>query len=360
MEGTTDDLVRLSFFIEIGKAITRAKTIDETLREIMQHIGEIFTPLNWSLLIRNPKTGDLTFSLVVGRNADKLKGLKLPAHEGIAGWVADTGGPLIVEDVSNDSRFSNRVDKFSGFKTESIIAVPLITNNKVFGVIELINKLDGEPFTPFDLKVLTTIADFAAIAIEKSYYLRALKRMATIDSLTGSYNRGSFERMFAKEVEMCRRYEMPLSFLMIDVDDFKKINDEYGHPVGDKVLQDVVHLVTEAVRKVDSVFRYGGDEFVVLMPNTTREHAQEVRTRILERIKYQNSLNPEVPFYLSIGLHSVSPEDDEEILGMLDLDLYKQKEKKFSRTAENIEEHLEEMLNEERSKLKPIGRNRLS
>ena len=356
--GNTDDLVRLSFFVDTAKAISQAKTIDETLREIMHHIGEIFTPLNWSILIKNPQTGDLTFSLVVGRNADKLKGLKLPSGEGIAGWIADTGQPLIVEDVAKDSRFSPRVDQFTGFHTQSIIGVPLLNGDKVFGVIELINKLDGQLFTPFDLKVLTTIADFAAIAIEKAYYLRALKRMATTDSLTGAHNRGAFERNYCKELEICKRYGLPLSFLMVDIDDFKQINDTYGHPTGDNVLKNLVDLLTECVRKVDAVYRYGGDEFVVLMPNTTKEQAQEVRNRIQQRLEYQNGLNPQVPFRISIGLHAVDSEDDADILELLDTDLYREKDKKFSRSIEDMEEHLEDMLQEERSKLRPKGKNR--
>ncbi|MEW5722842.1 MAG: sensor domain-containing diguanylate cyclase [Thermodesulfobacteriota bacterium] len=358
LNGDTDDLVRLSFFVSIGKAIMRARTIDETLKEIMSHIGEIFTPLNWSILLKNPKTGDLTFAMVVGKNADVLRGLQLPQGEGIAGWIAETGRPCIVEDVSKDSRFSNRVDAFTGFRTESIIGVPLVSNDRVFGVIELINKLDGEPFTPFDLKVLTTIADFAAIAIEKAYYARALKRLATLDSLTGAYNRGAFERMYAKEIEMCRRYEMPLSLLMVDIDNFKEINDTHGHPAGDRVLQNLVELLTDCVRKVDYVCRYGGDEFIILLPNTAQHQAEEARKRIQKRVEYQNSLNPEVPYSISVGLHSIGPGEEVEILELVDLDLYRQKDKKLEGTLDNLEEHLEEMLKEERTKLKAKGKDR--
>ena len=359
INGGTDELVKLSFFVDIAKDISQAATIDETLKEIMHHIGEIFSPLNWSILLKNPKTGDLTFAMVVGQNADKLRGLRLPKSEGIAGWIADTGEPVIVEDVSRDSRFSCRVDRFTGFNTQSIIGVPLRSGDKVFGVIELINKLDGEPFTPFELKVLTTIADFAAIAIEKAYYLRALKRMATIDALTGALNRGSFERQYYKEIEMCRRYEIPLSLLMCDVDNFKKINDTRGHQAGDMVLRNLVELLVACVRKVDSVFRYGGDEFVVLLPNTDKDQAAEAKRRIIERLEYQNSLNPDIPYTVSIGLHSVDTDGTEDVLELLDIDLYKEKDKKLTRNLENLEEHIEDMLQEERRRLHPRGKDRL-
>ena len=357
--GGTDELVKLSFFVDIGKSITRTRTIDGTIAEIMKHIGEIFSPFNWSILLKNPETGDLTFTVVVGQNADKLKGLKLPKGEGIAGWISETGKPAIVVDVESDSRFSPRVDQFTGFKTNSIIGVPLLANDKVFGVIELINKLDGGVFTPFELKVLTTIADFAAIAIEKAYYLRALKKMATVDPVTGAHNRAAFEHNYYREVEICRRYETPLSFLMVDVDDFKKINDTYGHPAGDAVLRNLVELLCECVRKVDLVFRYGGDEFVILLPKTTKEQAMEARRRIQERIQYQNSLNPEIPYNVSIGLHSMDSQEDTGILECLDIDLYMQKDRKQQRNIENMEDHLEEMLKEERNALRPKGKGRL-
>lgn len=358
--GGTDELVKLSFFVDIAKAISQTKTIDGTIAEIMRHIGEIFTPFNWSILLKNPDTGDLTFTVVVGQNADKLRGLKLPKGEGIAGWVSETGKPVIVRDVNKDSRFSSRVDNFTGFQTNSIIGVPLIADQKVFGVIELINKLDGGSFTPFELKVLTTIADFAAIAIEKAYYLRALKKMATVDPVTGAHNRASFEHNYYREVEICRRYETPLSFLMVDVDDFKKINDTYGHPAGDAVLRNLVELLCECVRKVDMVFRYGGDEFVILLPSTTKEQAVKARQRIKQRIEYQNSLNPEIPYSVSIGLHAVESDEDAEILENLDIDLYLQKERKQRQNIENMEEHLEDMLKEERNTLRPKGKDRLA
>ena len=112
------------------------------------------------------------------------------------------------------------------------------------------------------------------------------------------------------------------------------------------------------MRKVDNVYRYGGDEFVVLLPNTTREQAQEARQRIINRLTYQNSLNPEVPYMASIGLHSMEGGDSLEALEHLDSDLYRQKDKKFSRNLDDVAEHIEDMLKDERSKLGTEGKYR--
>lgn len=344
----TKELVHLSFFVNIGKAIVRSKTIEETLHEIMFQIGEVFTPLNWSLLLRNGETGDLSFTMVVGQNADKLKGLQLPRGEGIAGWISETGQALIIEDVTKDTRFSPRVDRFTGFKTESIIGVPLKSGGKVFGVIELINKLDGGAFTPYDLKVLTTIADFAAISIEKAYYYNALKKMASVDSLTGTYNRGYFDRAFERELAVSKRYGTPLSLLMADINKFKEINDTHGHPEGDKVLKTLAQLLASCVRKVDLVCRFGGDEFVVLMPNTPRDKAEMLKQRILDRIAYQNTLNPKIPFTVAVGIHAVDLDNHEDTLMMLDSEMYRHKTGMPLKNFEAMGDNLEALLAEEK------------
>ena len=223
------EYVQLSFFAEIGKAIASASTINETLKVVMGQIGDIFAPLNWSLLLRNPKTGELTFNVVIGSGVDKLQGVVIPKGRGIAGWIAENGQAIIIKDVANDKRFDSSMDQRVGFKTESIIGVPLKTRNRVFGVIELINKLDGKAFSPLELKTLITIADFTAIAIEKAYYYQALKKIALIDPLTGTNNRRNMIHFLEREIDRCHRMNTILSVLMMDIDKFKEINDNYGH-----------------------------------------------------------------------------------------------------------------------------------
>lgn len=342
-----DDLIKLSFFTEIGKAITSARTVQEVLRRVMEHVGTIFAPLYWSVLLRNKKTGELTFKLVVGENVESLKGLRLDRGEGVAGWIAESGESLILADVSRDPRFNGRIDALTGFQTRSIIGVPLKSGGRVFGVIELINKLNGQPFSAYELKVLKTVADFAAIAIEKLYYLRALRRMATTDPLTGLYNRRSLERFLARETERSRRYGEPLSALWVDIDEFKRINDQFGHLAGDRVLQQAAELLAQSVRAVDVVFRYGGDEFIVLLPNTDRDRAEKVRGRILARLAFLRESGQDFPFGLSIGLHSAGPDATDDLLAFSDRDLYRQKDHKEELGIGELEANLADLMEEE-------------
>ncbi len=343
-EHGTSDLIHLSYFTEIGTAIVSSRSIREVLERVMEHVGKIFAPRNWSLLLVDQKKRELVFTVVVGKAADKLRGRRVSMDEGISGWIARTGETLIIEDARKDSRFSAKLDDVTGFVTESIIGVPLRSGKKIFGVIELINKINGEPFTPFDLQVLSTIADFAAVAIEKVFYINAIRRISREDALTGLLNRRSLDFVLERETERSRRYKTSTSVLLVDIDDFKKINDTYGHLTGDEVLKHCADILKRSVRKIDYVIRFGGDEFVVIMPDTTREQGELARKRILETLARENSAPDACRFSVSIGLHTGESADLYDILNLTDRDLYQQK---GAKEPLKMDEHLLDYLDDD-------------
>ena len=343
MDDELDDLVKLSFFTDIGKAIVSAKGLSQIIDRVMEQVGMIFAPLNWSLLLVDSRTDELVFRVAVGEAADTLQGKRIPLNKGLSGWIARTGQAVIIRDVKKDKRFSDEIDKMTGFTTESLIGVPLRTGEKVIGVIELVNKLSGEPFSGLELKVLSTIADFAAIALEKEFYIKAIRKVSQLDHLTGVLNRRSFDRIFDREMERCKRYGTCLSVLMLDIDNFKQINDEKGHLHGDGVLQRCATILKEEVRKVDYVARFGGDEFVVLMPETTEELAAKVRSRILKRIERKGIEEPEYAFSASIGMHTAGPDGVIDLLNKGDEAMYREKDRSRPLTPnQDLLEFLEE------------------
>ena len=323
-----DEYVKLSFFADIGIGIAAAKSINEAMEQIMRKIGDIFAPWNWSLLLLDKEKDELFFKIATGESSDKLQDLRMSMDTGLAGWIVKNGKPALVKDVSKDSRFSPYIDKITGFKTKSIIGVPLKVNNDVIGVIELINKLDKKPFSPTELKILTTIADYAAITIEKIYYLGLVKNMAEVDATTGVFNRRNFDEQLQKEIERCKRYGNTLALLMLDIDDLKKINDNSGHPAGDDVLKDIASIMKKNIRKIDIAARYGGDEFAVIMPHTKKHEGENVRQRIFKQIEKENKIGGKIPYTVSIGLQAAGPDKVADLLDMSDKDLLKQKKKK--------------------------------
>ncbi len=202
----------------------------------------------------------------------------------------------------------------SGFKTESIIGVPLKSNGKVFGVIELVNKLDHSFFTALDLKLLTTIADFAAIAIEKVYYLARLKKMVNIDPLTGIFNRRFLHFYLQKELQRNKRDKTVMSLLFIDIDNFKKLNDTHGHVAGDEIIKEIAESASASIRSADALFRYGGDEFIVLLPKTDNQAAETIKQRIFGTIKKRNF---RIPYSVTIGCFEAGFESVDEVIAKL-------------------------------------------
>lgn len=320
----TEELVRLSVFSSIGKSIVAENSIRGVLDRVMEHVGSFFGPTNWSVLLVDANRGDLVFAVVVGKAAESLLGKRIPVDEGIAGWVVRHGKPAIVENTAGDQRFSERLDTVSGFVTDSIIAVPLLAGGKVFGVIELLNRLDGGSFSAFDMRVLSTIADFAAIAIEKAYYLSEARRLAEQDHLTATLNRRGLAKVMEREALRLERYSGWISVIVADVDGFKGINDSHGHQTGDEVLKSVASTLRGAMRAVDSLARFGGDEFVVVMPETGHEEAEVARARLARVLEEAGQAFP-VPWSVTLGVHSSSNADFGELFRESDRDLYRRK-----------------------------------
>jgi diguanylate cyclase (GGDEF)-like protein len=232
--------------------------------------------------LRDEQSGDLTFEIAVSPSAEKLKGMQVAAGQGIAGWVAEHGEALVIADVNVDERFSDHFDKASSFITQSVLCVPVCSKDRVLGVIELVNGPNERIFKEADLQILSTIADYAAIAIENARNFMRISELVITDDLTGLYNGRYLHILIEEEIERVRRFGGKLSLIFIDLDFFKKINDTCGHLVGSRTLAEVGKLIKDNVRKICKSARYGGDEFVIVLPNTGKNGAMTLATKLCE------------------------------------------------------------------------------
>ncbi len=295
----------------------------------MHQISVLMQPENWSLLLIDEETNELYFEIIVGENTDKIKDLRLKIGEGIAGWVAKHGEPLLVPDVSEDPRFSSKADKKSDFTTKSIICVPVESKGRILGVIELINYYDDRVFKEEDLKILSILADYTAIALENARYYDMAKKLIMTDELTGLYNSRFLHQLLDGRGEQLKDLSQ-VSMIFIDLDYFKSINDKYGHLMGSKALQEFGELLHRSLREEDIAIRYGGDEFVILVPNVEKSEAYELAKKIRSKLKKERFLKGEgvnLKVTASFGIAAI-PEDAsnyQELIGEADKAMYRVK-----------------------------------
>jgi len=320
-----DDYVKLSQFADLGLGIAAAKAIDEAMEQVLVKVGEIFSPEAWALLLLDAELNKLFFKITAGKSKDKLKDVRISRTQGIAGWIFDNKKPLFSADVSKDPKFTPNLDKVLGFESKTILGAPLVVNNAVIGLLYLINRQADAVYTEPDINVITTIADFTSVTIEKVYYLSAIKDMGHIDTLTGIYHRRSFENQYLKEVERCKRYGHHLGLILVDIDNLKDINDKHGHPAGDDVLKDFTQVIRNCTRRIDILGRHGGTEFAILLPHTKKHEGEVVRKRIYKAIEDQNKKSKKVAYTVTMGLNAEGPEKVADLMELVEKDLVKQK-----------------------------------
>jgi diguanylate cyclase (GGDEF)-like protein len=277
-------LERLLACIEFSKALVSAYDMETLLTAVLERIQALIPADNWSLLLVDRQTGELYFAVVVGVNPEHLKGIRLKIGEGIAGAVAQSGKPVFIPDVNKDPRFSARADSITGFDTRSIIAQPLLVRGEVIGVFEVVNVEDEKFFREKYLPLLTILADYVAIAVDNVYNLQKLQARTFIDEVTGFYNPRylacKLDRLLPRVLEKKEFF----SVVFLDLDDFKHVVDTHGHLLGSQILGEVALVIHSVLRADDSLVRYGGDEFIVLMPQTSQEEALAVVRRLRRTI----------------------------------------------------------------------------
>jgi diguanylate cyclase (GGDEF)-like protein len=311
----------VAVFQELGKALTSSLQLDQVLRTIMEKIDEFLRPDNWSLLLLDEAKQELYFELAVGKASQALKDVRIKLGQGIAGWVAQHGEVVIVPDTAKDTRFFGKVDEKTKMETRSIVAVPVKFRDTCLGVIELINCVGAEGFDPRDLKLLEALSDFAAIALENARHVKRIHELTIKDDCTSLYNARHMGFILDTEIYRSQRYNYEFSIVFIDLDHFKQVNDTHGHLVGSRLLAEMGDALKTNCRLIDFAFRYGGDEFVILLPQTSKENAMNVARRLHRLLRETVWLQKEglnIHITPSVGL-AAYPADSKTKEGLLHL-----------------------------------------
>jgi len=318
----------VTVFHELGKALTSSLQLDQVLRTIMEKINEVLRPDTWSLLLMDIGKDELFFEIATGKGAEALKDVRIKVGQGLAGWVAKTGEAVVVPDTTKDPRFSGRVDEKTNMETRSIVAVPVRFRDQCLGVIELINCIGPDGiFSQRDLALLEALADYAAIAIENARHVQRIHELTITDDCTSLYNARHLNFMLDTEIYRSHRYSFEFSLIFIDLDHFKNVNDTYGHLVGSKLLSEIGEAVKEKCRLIDMAFRYGGDEFVILLPQTPKENALGVARRLHKLIREtvwlrEAGVNAHVTASVGVASYPADSRTKAELLHLADEAMY--------------------------------------
>lgn len=190
---------------------------------------------------------------------------------------------LIVKNTSDVAdRFNDRFT--NNYLTPTCIIAPLICNNRVVGVINLADKMNADEFTKYDIAIVELFRYLIGASIGNINMYEAVQTQARTDGLTGLVNHKTFYELLEKELRRCQRYGGQVSTIMIDIDNFKHINDTFGHRAGDAAIKKVTAKIMTCIRKIDIAARYGGDEFAIILPNSTIEDARTVAERIVKEV----------------------------------------------------------------------------
>lgn len=247
------------------------------------------------LVDEKPKEGEqqqqLRLAIASGMpNIDIIRQLTFRLGEGITGLVAKTGAPIIVDDLASEKRIKlmdsidNPMDMPNFLREGSMLSVPMIYQGRVVGVMDFFCPEKGA-FDEEDTLLLHALGAQAAMAIVNADLYEATLELAISDPLTGLMNRRAMKRRIESEIARTQRFSTPLSLLMVDVDHFKVYNDRMGHVIGDGALKMIAQKLRTAVRKVDGVARFGGEEFCVILPQTSQTAAKEVAQKLCDLVR---------------------------------------------------------------------------
>ena len=317
-----DDLM---VFHQLARSLNSSLDLDTILRTILEQMERLIAADMWTLLMMDDSRNELYYAIAAGNGEHALRDLRVPVGEGVAGWVAEHAETLIVpESEDYDPRLQQTLAANRQI-VRSVIAMPLRGRQGIQGVIEILNPRAGQ-LSDYTIAFLHILCDHAAIAIENVQAMSRIQQLTITDDTTGLYNVRHLYKVLEQEIERSRHHGKPVSLAFIDLDRFKSVNDVHGHLIGSELLGRVGARLKQLARPKDMCFRYGGDEFVVMMPETCSTEALEAATALhydLIHSRFRMSNGLELTASASVGLATCPPETAvHAIIGTADSRMY--------------------------------------
>lgn len=277
-------LDRMAVVNEVTRAITSTIEMEPLLELIYQQLSRVIPTDTYYVALHEAESNMIDMRVIIDEGV-RFPPMRVSSEEGLASYVIQQKKPLLIHSIAAEQAslpITPRVvgkDKVS----ESWLGVPIILSDHLSGVL-VVASYKPNAFDDDDVALLTTVASEAAIALDNARHHAQVEEQARRDSLTGAYNHGFLLQRLSEEVERACKENHPVTLIMLDVDHFKTYNDQFGHVMGDEVLRFIVEAIQAHVKPTDMVGRWGGEEFGVILPETTTDQARVVAKRIRETL----------------------------------------------------------------------------
>ena len=325
-----DELREMKEILSVAQVVVSSLDLDEVLDVILGGARSIMEMPAGSIALYDEPSSTVRLSVHAGLSKEfATKDRWLVKEGGLTHHILEEGGLFVVEDTGKVDFFKNPLAVGEGIR--SLIAVPLKIQDKIVGIL-YVDDFKPRQFQGNRLRALSVLASFASMSINNAQLYEETQKLACTDGLTSLYNHRQFKQMLKEEISRADRYEKKMTMIMFDIDNFKLFNDQYGHPSGDKVLAAIGCIMRQTLRDCDFAFRYGGEEFVAILPETGITAGVTVANRMAESIRenskrFLSDIAPEHIVTVSIGVASFPRDgkDDVDLLRVVDDMLYKAK-----------------------------------
>jgi diguanylate cyclase (GGDEF)-like protein len=321
-----------AMLFHLTKVVNSGASLQELLRAVAQSAGDLAKADSCSIMLLDEARSELLTKASWGLSPEEESSISFKVGEGVAGWVAEHGAPALLPDVAGDARF--KAVPGQRLSIASLLCVPLSTKDGVIGTLTVTSAQKGTFVKDHEELLL-----YLGSSIVKDIENARLYRLSITDGLTKAFNRQYLYQRLPDELERARRYGSPLSVVLFDLDHFKKLNDTYGHSAGDFVLKEIVRIGHATIREMDGLVRYGGEEFLMLLPNTTLQGATEVAERLRQAVEKAELLwsDQRLKVTVSLGVTAVRHgADDGGLLARADELLYRAKSEGRNRVAADV------------------------
>ena len=311
----------------IAQQTTAVLELEELLDRVCELVQDAFRVSHVSLFLREDH--DLVLRAHYGTLTPRIpQGGRFPASNEPWASILASGRTA----TENDMRSATTLKFFA--ESASRMRIPLVSFGQTLGILAL-DSSQPDNFRDGDLQSLESVADICATAIQNAHYVERVKQLAYLDGLTGIFNRRFFELRIMEEIERARRYGTGMAVIMADIDQFKRLNDEFGHVLGDEVLRQASSLFHQQLRKIDVVCRYGGEEFAILLTQTNAQHAMKIAEKLRKMVAEWQF--PGVPRTVTISAGAAAFPDHgttrDELVRAADAALYAAKQAGRNRTC---------------------------